>query len=126
MPTHCLIAPKALPRCRESEVGWTPEKKTGREVLMMAQVSHASTNGFFGALLPRLFQRPSREHPPLGDRHLTAAPAEERDEPRDDGDQPVTTAHQVVEVQAEPRQPREEPAELQLADLAHRGEPRHR
>src|SRR5690349_20945770 len=121
MPTHCLIAPNALPRCRESDVGWTPEKTTGREVLMMGQVSHGSTNGFLGALLPRLFQCPAREHPSLGDRHLAAPSAEERDEPRDHGHQPVAPTHQVVEVQAKPRQPREEAAELQLADLAHRG-----
>src|SRR6185369_6821910 len=118
MPTHCLIAPSALPRCRESDVGWTPEKTTGREVLMMGQVSHASTNGFLGALLPGLLQRPAGEHPPLGDRHLAAPSAEEGDEPRDHRHQPVAPAHQVVEVQAEPRQPGEEPAEFELADLA--------
>src|SRR6476469_1967838 len=126
MPTHCLIAPKALPRCRESDVGWTPEKTTRREVLMMSQSWHASSNGFLGALLPGFLDGPTREHPALGDRHLTAAPAEERDEPRQHRDGAVAPADEVVQVQAQPGQPGQKAAEFQLADLAHRGKPRDR
>src|ERR1700742_1199560 len=103
MPTHCLIAPSALPRCSESDVGWTPEKTTG--VLMMGQSWHASANGFLGVLLPDFFDCPACEHPALGDRHLRAASAQERDEPGVHGDQAVAAADQVVQVQPQPRQP---------------------
>src|SRR5215210_5505595 len=108
MPTHWLIAPNALPRCSESEVGCTPEKTTGRVSLMVGQSWHASSNGFLGALLLGLLQRPAREHPALRDRHLAAASAEERHEPRDDRDETVASPDEVVQVQTQPRQPGEE------------------
>src|SRR3954470_17497284 len=84
-----------------------------------------SPDGLWGVLLFGLIQRPAREHPALGDRHLPAPSAQERHEPRDDCDEAVAATHQVVQVQTEPRQPGEESAELDLAYLAHRAEPRH-
>src|SRR6188472_2642722 len=119
------MAPRALPRCRESDVGWTPEK-TRRAVLMMGQSWHASPNGFLGALIPGLLQRPARENPPFGDRQLAAASAQEGDEPRVHGDNTISAPDEVIEVQTQPSEPGEEPAELDLADLADRAEPRDR
>src|ERR1700737_5633535 len=92
----------------------------------MSQSLRAAANGFWAFLLLDLVHRPACESPPRGDRQLPAPSAEERDEPRDDGDEAVASADEVVEGQTEPRQPGEESTELDLADLAHRVEARHR
>src|ERR1700712_2045008 len=51
-PTQCLIAPRALPRCRESDVGCTPENTTG-VVLMMGCSFHAPSRQIPGPTAPQ-------------------------------------------------------------------------
>src|SRR6185312_14752917 len=77
-----------------------------------------------GELLERFNPR-ARERLLLGDCELAAVAADERDGPRHQGGDLGLEPDEVYEVQNQPGQPCNDPAELQWADLCDRAVPRH-